>query len=72
MIFASCNVYSFRYAYGEILALCTVILRPLIYLIAKISINCERCNAHLGFIKCWEVLEWLHSWRSCSSVQLHS
>jgi hypothetical protein len=25
--------------------------------------SCERCNEPSGSIKCWKVLQWLHSWR---------
>jgi hypothetical protein len=30
--------------------------------------SCECGNEHSGSIKCWEVLEWLHNWRTLSSV----
>jgi hypothetical protein len=25
--------------------------------------SCEHCNEPSGFIKCWEILEWLRNWR---------
>jgi hypothetical protein len=25
--------------------------------------SCEHANEPLGFIKCWEVLEWLRNWQ---------
>jgi hypothetical protein len=34
--------------------------------------SCEHGNEPSGSVECWEILEWLHNWRSASQEGLSS